>query len=642
MALMAKPYTWIILLLLPVATALLNFDLFGPQTLLAYFGYTFFAAAVTVLIAMRLLGKNAGSPLITLPTPALLFIALALFIFLHGLLTRTLNLTHYYWIANAAYFWAAGRLGERRIALAEAKRNNSPTLSISPSGSISSKARIDPTTMAIGLLYKGVSLLALVESLVVCLQELGMLPSKNPLYSCTGTWENPNVTAMFLALAIYAVLQEIARPGVNRIAGKDPGTAPKDRQKTAYMIAGFILLAIVLLKCRTAILVAVLFIGAHYWAGLTTFIRSKTRLSKWVIGVITGALCVATVLLLAAGTKRESTQGRIRIWETSVRLVAQKPITGQGFGRFEKQYNLFTANERLSDNDHVNMPYNDFLELGVEGGLGVVVLWAATLIALWMQHRKQGYSVLPIIALLLIQLTNFGFQALPVFALFLLYAAIPPEASRKLSPASIRSVGPVAPSTRPVTPSAVVFKYSAKGLRLMGVGSIQAIALFLSINQAVLANSFCERNTITKNDTGAEAIDAYADLASSLKGFVSYHLYFGDAYLKMKQYGSALAQYLQGLESSSNPDVLFKCGYCYQQLRRYDSSQYYYTLVENMQPYKFGPRVALLKLYQQQGDGPLIKKEAEEIVAMPVKVESNEVTNIKSYAQKILEKYSQL
>src|SRR5450432_4346120 len=114
MALMAKPYTWIILLLLPLAMALLNFDLFGPQTLSSYFGYTFFAAAVTVLIAMRLLGKNAGSPLINLPAPVLLFIALALFIFLHGLITRTLNLTHYYWMANAAWFWAVGRLGGRR------------------------------------------------------------------------------------------------------------------------------------------------------------------------------------------------------------------------------------------------------------------------------------------------------------------------------------------------------------------------------------------------------------------------------------------------------------------------------------------------------------------------------------------------
>jgi O-antigen polymerase len=606
MALTAKPYTWIILLLLPVAAALFNFDLFGGQTLASYFFYTFFAAVAAMFAAMRLLGKNPGYPLIDLPIPVLLFTALALFVFLQGLITHTLNLTHYYWAANAAYFWAAGRLGQGRLVADKTGKTADPARSI-------------------GLLYQGVALMALFESLFVCCQELGMLPSKNPLYTCTGTWENPNVTAMFLALAIYAVLQ---------------GTVAKDRQRTrAYMITGFILLALFLLKCRTALLVAILFAAGHYWAGFTAFIKNKTGPSKRVIVAAALAVGIAGVLLLTVGVKRDSTQGRIRIWKTSMSLIGQKPITGQGFGLFEKQYNLFTANERLPGNDHVNMPYNDFLELGVEGGLGAVALWAAFLIALWRQQLRQGYSVLPIVAILLIQLTNFGFQALPVFALFLLYAAIPPEASRKTFPAAIPSPGPVAIlSIRPAIPSAVLFKYSAKGFRILGVGCIQGIALFLSIHQAALAQDFYDRNIIGKKNTEAAAIEAYSGLAASMRNFVSFHSHYGDAYLKMKKYGPALSQYLQGLETSSNPDLMLKCGYCYQELGQSDSSQYYYTLVEYMEPYKFGPRMALLKLYRQQGDTVMTRRTAEEIVDMPVKIESDEVAGIKNYARKMLEK----
>lgn len=598
MALTARPYTWIILFLLPLAAALFNFDLFGGQTLAAYFFYTFFAACAAMLAAIRLLGKNTGSPLIDLPTPVLLFTALALFIFLHGLITHTLNLTHYYWAANAAYFWAAGRLGQGRLVADTAGKMADPARSI-------------------GLLYKGVALLALFESLIVCCQELGLLPPKNPLYTCTGTWENPNVTAMFLALAMYAVLQ---------------GTLAKDRERTAaYMITGFILLALVLLKCRTALLVTALFAAGHYWAGFTAFVETRTGLSKRVIVPTTIAVGVAAVLLLAVGVKRDSTQGRIRIWKTSMSLIGQKPVTGQGFGLFEKQYNLFTANERLPDNDHVNMPYNDFLELGVEGGLVAVALWAAFLIVLWRQQVRQGYSVLPIVAILLIQFTNFGFQALPVFALFLLYAAIPVEASRKTFPAAI-------PSPGPATPSAVLFKFSAKGFRILGVGCIQTMALLLSVHQAALAQDFYDRNIIGRDDSEAAAIEAYSGLAASMRNFVSFHSHYGDVYMKMKQYGPALSQYLQGLETSSNPDLMLKCGYCYQELGRYDSSQYYYTLVEYMEPYKFGPRMALLKLYRQQGDTVMMRQAAEEIVAMPVKVESDEVAGIKNYARMILEK----
>src|ERR1700733_12373178 len=295
MTLIAKPYTRTMICLLPIAGALLNLDLFGPQTLAAYFTYTFFASVTAMIAAGRLLGNVKRFPPTDLPAPILLFIALTLFIFLHGLITHTLNLTHYYWVANAALFWGAWSLGGGRLLGA---------------GS-------------------GVSLLALFQSLVICCQQLGFLSSKNPLYACTGTWENPNVTAMFLSLAVYSVLQGIRR------------------SRAAYVILLFILLALLLLQCRTAIIVTAVFLIGHNWARLNTFIKSKTRLPGRVMAVMAGGVLVTAILLLAFGVKRVSSQGRIRIWEASIRLIGQKPFTGQGFGRFEKQYNLFAAKEAL-------------------------------------------------------------------------------------------------------------------------------------------------------------------------------------------------------------------------------------------------------------------------------------------------------
>jgi O-antigen polymerase len=579
MAPIVKPYTWPILFLLPFAASLLNVDLFGDQTLAAYFGYTFFAGGVAVLFVIRSAVLSPAPspdpsrrlPATTLPTPVLLFLALALFIFLHGMITHTLDLTHYYWAANAVWFWAAWRLRETA------------------------------DTPVIANLYKGVVLLALLESGVVLLQKLGVLASLNPFYTCTGSWENPNVTAMFLSLALYAALQGIRN----------------DRRKPmAWFIPALILLAIVLLQCRTAILVAALFIIGHYWTVLTNFFKSRTPLFKGIMAIAAILVCTTTILLLAFGIKRDSTEGRLRIWKTSIQLIGQRPMTGQGFGRFEKEYNLFTAKESLPDNDHVNMPYNDLLEFGVEGGLGAMALWALFLIVLWKQHRKQGYSVLPILAFLLIQLTNFGFQALPALALFLLYAAIPPERMREGKPVK----APLATG------------------QMIGLGCIGLAALLLSIHQALLAKHFRERTVITKNETGTDAIEAYSELAPYMENFISYHSNFGNAFLKMQQYRPALTQYLKGLETASYPDVMIKCGYCYQQLGLYDSSRYYYSLAENMTPYKFGPHLALLKLYQLQGDQMMMKNEAEEILAMPVKVESSGVEGIKNYARSVLDK----
>jgi O-antigen ligase len=624
MALLFKPSSWMILCLLPLAAALLNFDLFGSPTLAAYFAYSILAACTTIITCLYLF-KDKRLPLVAPQAPLFWFFGLAFFIFLHGSITHTLNLTHYYWLANAALLWGAQCFGE-------GSRLDEPGGIIPPGGLF--RGRV--------LLYKGIAWLALFESLVVCGQQFDLLSSKDPLYSCTGTWTNPNVTAMFLALAVYAVFQWIDLP-----AGS-PGSSKKNPKALPYLMMSLILVAILFLRCRSAGLVAGLFITGHYWRAIDAWIRNRMRISKQVTVLLIAGIFAAMILWLSFGVKRDSTQGRLRIWETSMQLIVQKPFTGQGFGLFEKQYNLFTANDRLPDNDHVNMPYNDFLELGVEGGLVAVGLWTAFLIVLWRQHLKRGYSVLPILAIVIIQLTNFGFQAIPAFVLFLLYVALPPELFRKET-AKKRAIEKRVIEKRVIesarlsdndTPRLASYrpKQPIAALQTLAIAGLQLVALLLWANQSLLALNFYKRNAITKGSEGTEAIAAYAKLGPVMNNFVSYHMHFGDAYFKLRQYRPALSQYLMGLGTSSDPDLMIKCGYCYQLLHQFDSSQYYFTLVENMLPYKYAPRLALLKLYQQQGDEPMMKMVAEEIVDMPVKVESNEVVNIKSYARQILEK----
>ena len=59
-------------------------------------------------------------------------------------------------------------------------------------------------------------------------------------------------------------------------------------------------------------------------------------------------------------------------------------------------------------------------------------------------------------------------------------------------------------------------------------------------------------------------------------------------------------------------------------------------MIEKLQPYKYAPRMALLKLYELKKDTVSITSKAREIIAMPVKVPSAEVDRIKSEAVKWL------
>ncbi len=570
----------LLICLLPLGASLLNTDYFGSQSLTAYFGYTILAFFSAMCMGILLLRQKAPYGRPGLRVPVTLLLCLALYVFVHGLITHTLGLAHYYWMAAAIWFWTMSRW---------------PSLP----GMAANKFTA----------FAAISLLASLESLVVLFQWLHWIPVKNDFFACTGTWINPNVTALFLAMSVYAILRTLAvlkRPGL------------------AYVSLGLVLLAIALLQCRSAYLAASLFLVARYGSPVKDYLSRRLRLHGGIF--IAGAIAASLLLVLALSfrLKQASTRGRIQIWQNSLALIARKPLTGQGFGLFERQYNLFAAENKFPGNDHVNMPYNDFLELGIEGGLIAPLLWLAFLISAGIESRKNKGSLSVLLAFAIIQLTNFGFQAIPAFVLFLLYIAWADRA-----PVVAKSnAGPIA--TVPLAGTRLA------PVRLPGLAFVSFLVFLLLLRQLNLAKAFHQRAEIAANDPTGEAIDAYRDLGPQLNGFSAYHESFGDAWLQLKQYKPALAEYLAAAQKSSLPALLIKCGYCYQQQKQYDSSEYYYSIVRDMQPARFSPRMALLNLYRQKGDTPRMLCEAKEIVGLPVRSESLQVTEMKADANRLL------
>jgi hypothetical protein len=441
----------------------------------------------------------------------------------------------------------------------------------------------------------GVTILAIVESIIVFLQYLHIIPSKNPSFACTGTWVNPNVTATFLAMAVFA----------------GPDTSGKNKI-ISYAILAALLLAIVALKCRTAGVVAFIFIMGRYGPAIIAFLHARSGLGKKTITVVLSVVFLALICFAAFRLKEASTYSRLQVWKNCFSLIKEKPLFGQGFGMFEKSYNLFVAENNLPSSGHVNMPYNDFLELAVTGGLVSVALWIAFLIASIRFCIKNNHSILPVIAFGFVELVNFGFQAIPVFALFIVYTGMFSRRDPSADPENEKRMP--APLQRTI----------AWSLLMVSI-------LFIS-GQMILALGFYRRTEIVREYPPADAIHALGGLNSTLGNYCIFHEAYGDAYLKNKQYALALQQYTLSLRTSSSPEILSKCGYCCQQQKRSDSSIYYYSIAQNIEPYKFEPRVALLRIYQQKGDSALVRQKAREIIDMPVKVGSDRVNRIKTYA----------
>lgn len=493
--------------------------------------------------------------------PLYIFLALTAYITFHGLLHHNFNLTHYYWLAAAALLltvrWTASIDGSRSL-------------------------------------HRAIMLISLIESFVVIFQWLGLSPTMNEQFATTGTWANPNVTAMFLALSLFSQ----RRPLSKRFG------------KTAFIIQlSVILSAILLLQCRTAYIIAAVILLESYRQVLPGVAK---------LSIVRTLAIVLFAGYLAFGFKTTSTGGRIQIWKNSLQLIYANPVTGVGFGQFEKEYNAFVAAHNLPSADHVYMPYNDFLELGVEGGLFALVLWAAFLVVLIRRFKNDSKALALVLSYIIIQLTNFGFQAIPVFGLFLIYTASCLSDDKRVK--DRRSAIPRSPGvSRPAFAIAIL------------------LGLLLCARLFVIANGFHQIKSIREEYSPQEGIEQYAAEANTLGFSSSYHEGSADLFMQTGNFLAAKAQYTVALQTTSRPDVLGKCGWCCAQLGQYDSAVRYFEAIEKLQPFKLAPRMGLLKVYEKKRDTVSIKAIAREIMAMPVKVPGAEVDRMRGEARKWLQ-----
>lgn len=581
-----------ILVLTTIAFTLLNSNAFGGSTLIAFFLFCFSTGIIGLSVFGRALLKIRKTSY-EIPVYVWTFLLLGCYVFVHGIANNRIGLTHLYWIACSIFFltinlWAANLKATH--------------------GSKSIKKLVL-------FIYSGVAILAFLESVVVLLQCFRIIPVPDNNFLCTGTWINPNVTAMFLALSIFSILYVLRN--TNQYFTK--------RFLQAILIA--VILSIILLQSRSAYIAASILLFVEYRVKIIQLAKSYFTFS---IKGLTAAIVVfilIQILISVFSYKSGSTQNRIIIWKNSMTLTFEKPFFGHGFGQFEKEYNGFIAQEPGSSNDHINMPYNDFLELGVEGGIVAVFLWLAFIISLFRyakQRKDKLYSLLPlIVAFLVIQLTNFGIQAIPAMVLLVLYSALT-DVSFLASNAAEKNVQIVQPPT-------MAFSLLKRVVAL----SIITGCFIFTITIFNLMSAFYENWMISKNKNPA-SLNTYRRLNKTLSGHTLYHEKFGDALMNTNQTTAALQQYKMALENTSSPVVLAKTGFCYQLLKKYDSSEYYYSFVQNMQPYKFYPRLTLLKLYQQKGDTAMMKAKANEIINMTAKVQSKRVQDIKKYADSVL------
>ncbi len=244
---------------------------------------------------------------------------------------------------------------------------------------------------------------AFVQTIIVMLQQVGILQSLSFFFPVSGTFGNPAQAAVLIALGFAASLTII----------KEKWTVLRHGGRITF-IGLSSLFAIALLFCNTrscllsSIAVSVyLFFG--YW-----FSKKKMLFT------------LLTVILFAVGLyflRTESANVRLLIWQASWYLFEKHPVFGGGSTSFAAGYMLaqaifFTKHPEsplvIFANEH-NQPYNELIRLLCEQGVVGTMLIITLIILL---AKKNGRLPLCMLSLLVIA---FFYNVSDTLVLFLVF-----------------------------------------------------------------------------------------------------------------------------------------------------------------------------------------------------------------------------
>lgn len=266
----------------------------------------------------------------------------------------------------------------------------------------------------------GLLLIAAIHIMYMAAQRLGVAVSANEYFAIVGSNDNPTVTALYFA-GILPVIISRARQANWHWA------------YVAFIV--FVIAGILVLRCRTAYIG--LFVEAAVCIGMRY--KGKMRAVKTHPFRYSVILSVVTVMLAVACTglynmKKDSADGRLLIWKLSAKMLADRP-QGYGYGMFEKYYNLRQAEYFSKDDtscmekrnaDFVYMPYNDYLEQGIEGGIAgmlfLLAFYTVNIRKAWKDNKAHEAAVLA--AFCVMSLTNFVYASIQPWLLVICCSAL--------------------------------------------------------------------------------------------------------------------------------------------------------------------------------------------------------------------------
>ena len=260
-------------------------------------------------------------------------------------------------------------------------------------------------------------LLSSIEAVWGLLQLAGCAMPGNLLFTLTGTFNNPGPYSGYVAVGYMLCFNEWL------------GLKEKGRRTPVYFVVEIVL---VLLLCvliaamsRAAWLAVVVssvwlcFVRYSWHRRLSHYLHEN----KWKVisgGVMLLSVCVGLLCILGFVIKGNSALGRLFIWKLCIQAIAGQPLTGYGDGSFMHvcgvlQEKHFASGDYEAWEEYVagipEYAFNDYLQIAVEKGLLVLILFLAIICLAWYRsYRRKKYGFCAV----LMSLSVFAFFSYPL------------------------------------------------------------------------------------------------------------------------------------------------------------------------------------------------------------------------------------
>ena len=229
------------------------------------------------------------------------------------------------------------------------------------------------------IVVSALSLWLAYESVLGIMQLLGIIVSHNSMCPMTGDFANSGPYGGFLAVCIAVVFAAAWRwrDSVNLY----------DRILFWLSSVSGCLGIVVLPASMSRTGFVALVVSAVAFALIDTESKSYFKSHKWLILSV-----VAVAFVVGAGAfclKKDSALGRFHIWEMELRAIADKPLTGHGFGKAlgaygDAQAEYFETEERGQERVRIagcpEYAFNEYLRMGMEFGILGLLLSVAVIV----------------------------------------------------------------------------------------------------------------------------------------------------------------------------------------------------------------------------------------------------------------------